>query len=378
MRRGWTEVALGEVVSHRTDFFEIDDLSDYMRCRVKLHAQGVELRDKAPGALIKTKRQQRCHASDFLVAEIDAKVGGYGLVPTFLDGAVVSSHYFLFKADPAFLLPEFLGFFARTRRFADQVKARGSTNYAAIRPSNVLGYSIPLPSLEDQRSVVAQISAIENRLHRVQALREEIRLNREALTTSLHFSLSQGRTVRLDQVLRLDEERRAVEPEGSYPQVGIRSFGLGLFKKPPVGGTETTYRSFNILRPGMFMMSQVKGWEGAIGVCGAEFDGWFVSPEYRTFTGVPGECDPAYLSHLVLTPWFRDQLAAATRGVGARRERVRPEMLLGLQMPFPTIEKQTKAAKILDQLRATHDLSGKSTMAETALLPSLLDQIFRG
>lgn len=376
MKPGWTEVALGEVVTHRNEFFELDDMRDYMRCRVRLHAQGVELRDKVPGALIKTKRQQRCHRDDFLVAEIDAKMGGYGLVPHAMDGAVVSSHYFLFKSDQAKLNPRYLGYFARSARFASQVKARGTTNYAAIRPADVLGYSIPLPPLAEQQRLAARLDAIETRLTRVRQLREEARKAQDALTTSLHISMSKGRMVKLDQLLRLDEERRAVVPDGSYPQVGIRSFGLGLFKKPPVLGTETTYRSFNILRPGMFMMSQVKGWEGAIGVCGAEFDGWFASPEYRTFTCVSGECDPDYFTHLVLTPWFRDQLASATRGVGARRERVRPEMLLGLEMPFPPIEKQSEAAKILGKLRRSDQLSERSSAAESALLPSLLDQIF--
>lgn len=63
-----------------------------------------------------------------------------------------------------------------------------------------------------------------------------------------------------------------------------------------------------------------------------------------------------------------------TRGVVARRERIRPEMLLGLEMPLPTIEKQTEAVKVLTQLRTRHELSGKSTKAESALL----DQIFNG
>jgi len=45
MSADWTTVALGEVVSHRNEFIEIEDLKNYKRCRVKLHAQGVHLRD---------------------------------------------------------------------------------------------------------------------------------------------------------------------------------------------------------------------------------------------------------------------------------------------------------------------------------------------
>ena len=48
--------------------------------------QGIVLRDEVTGALIKTKSQQVCRAGEFLVAEIDAKVGGFGIVPEALDG----------------------------------------------------------------------------------------------------------------------------------------------------------------------------------------------------------------------------------------------------------------------------------------------------
>ena len=90
---------MDNVIQQRRDFVFIDDFNEYKRCRVQLHAQGVVLRDKVSGAEIKTKRQQVCRAGDFLVAEIDAKVGGFGIIPDDLDRALVSSHYFLFEVD---------------------------------------------------------------------------------------------------------------------------------------------------------------------------------------------------------------------------------------------------------------------------------------
>ena len=123
-------------------------------------------------------------------------------------------------------------------------------------------------------------------------------------------------------------------------------------------------------------MSQVKGWEGAIGVAGEEYDGWFASPEYRTFCCITGDCDWQYLSHIVATHWFQRQLASATRGVGARRERVRPEMLLELELSFPELERQVNGTRLLDKQLAGKRLSAKASELETALLPSLLDKVF--
>src|SRR6266567_5994638 len=114
MNKPWPKVRLGEVLRHRKEFITIDDLATYKRPRVKLHVQGIVLRDEIPGALIKTKTQQVCRAGEFLVAEIDAKVGGFGIVPPSLDCAIVSSHYFLFTIETSKLDPRFLDYFIRT------------------------------------------------------------------------------------------------------------------------------------------------------------------------------------------------------------------------------------------------------------------------
>ena len=114
-----------------------------------------------------------CKAGDFLVAEIDAKVGGFGIVPDELDGAIVSSHYFLFDVDEEKLNRRFLDYFIRTPTFSDQVTAQGSTNYAAIRPNDVLGYEIPLPPLPEQRRIVARIEELAAKINEARGLRQQ-------------------------------------------------------------------------------------------------------------------------------------------------------------------------------------------------------------
>src|SRR5438132_287584 len=109
MNQSYPMAPLGDVIRQRSEFIEIDDFKAYKRCRVQMHAQGVVLRDIVQGTEIKTKKQQVCHAGEFLVAEIDAKVGGFGIVPDGLDDAIVSSHYFLFDLDAAILNRSFLG-----------------------------------------------------------------------------------------------------------------------------------------------------------------------------------------------------------------------------------------------------------------------------
>src|SRR6266487_5871329 len=121
MSKSYSMVPLGDVIRQRSEFIEIDDFKAYKRCRVQLHAQGIVQRDIVQGVEIKTKKQQICRAGEFLVAEIDAKVGGFGIVPDDLDGSIVSSHYFLFNIDEAVLNRRFLEFFIRNPAFMEQV-----------------------------------------------------------------------------------------------------------------------------------------------------------------------------------------------------------------------------------------------------------------
>jgi type I restriction enzyme S subunit len=171
MSEPWPLVPLGEGLKHRKEFIRIDDLETYKRCRVQLHAQGIVLRDSVTGAEIKTKTQQVCRRGEFLVAEIDAKVGGFGIVPDDLDGAIVSSHYFLFGIDGTKLDRRFLDYYIRTPAFREQVEAQGSTNYAAIRPADVLRYTVPLPPLAEQGRIVGRIEALAERIGEAATIR---------------------------------------------------------------------------------------------------------------------------------------------------------------------------------------------------------------
>ena len=119
------------------------------------------------------------------MAEIDAKVGGFGLVPEGLEGAIVSSHYFLFKLDETMINRRFLDAFIRTNNFRSQVQAQGSTNYAAIRPNHVLEYKISLPPLDEQRKIVRKIEELATKIEQAKSIRIKSKTEIDSLSTSL-------------------------------------------------------------------------------------------------------------------------------------------------------------------------------------------------
>jgi len=156
-------VKLGSVITHRKEFIIIKDSEEYKRCRVQVNRKGIVLRDIVKGSSINTKKQQLCKTGDFLVAEIDAKVGGYGFVPEDLDGAIVSSHYFLFDVDESKMLSSYLAWLIKTDIIQEQINSKGSTNYAAIRPKNVLEFDVPLPNLDEQAVIIERLESFASR-----------------------------------------------------------------------------------------------------------------------------------------------------------------------------------------------------------------------
>jgi type I restriction enzyme S subunit len=237
MNKSWPRLPLGEVLAYRKEFTVIDDLNTYKRCRVQLHSQGIVLRDSVAGAEIKTKKQQVCRAGEFLVAETDAKVGGFGIVPDELDGAIVSSHYFLYVINDKLLDRRFLHFYIRTPGFRDQVAAQGSTNYAAIRPQEVLHYEMPLPPMPEQRRLVARIEALAGKIEEAKGLRrstiDETKSVIDAERAGIFATAAKNGTVRLDEAATLARGKFTHRPRneprffgGDYPWIQIGEIEL--------------------------------------------------------------------------------------------------------------------------------------------------------
>jgi len=393
----WPKVRLGNVLRHRNHFITIDDLETYKRVRVQLHAQGIVIRDVVPGAMIKTKRQQACRAGEFLVAEIDAKVGGFGIVPESLDDGIVSSHYFLYEIDESKLERGFLGFFIRTHTFRDQVEAQGSTNYAAIRPADVLGYQIPLPPLAEQRRVVAQIEGLVAQIDEARSLRRQAMREVEALVCSARSDLFGG-IVRTDwiplshYVAEIEngkspatEGRPASSDEWAVLKVGAVS--SGFFDERENKALPVSFAPllrFEV-KPGDFIMCRANTAElvGACAVVSNTRPKLMLSDKiFRLLFRNDNNLDHSYLDQLLKSPVLREQIIAGASGTSPTMKNISKEKVLNLRLPPHSFPQQRKIAESLggihEQVTALKNLQFDSMAELDALLPSILDRAYSG
>lgn len=389
MSTQFDEVQLGTVVRHRKEFIQIDDSIEYKRCRVQLHAQGVVLRDVVPGLQIKTKSQQVCRAGEFLVAEIDAKLGGYGIVPPELAGAVVSSHYFLFEINEARLDRRYLGYYVRTHKFGDQIAAQGTTNYSAIRPSHVLGYSIPLPPLSEQRRIVARIDELVAKVEEARALRrmawkETSKLWEQAASKVL-LNLEAPR-LPIGLVVRVlgggtPSKHDPTFWNGSIPWISPKDMKTRRITDSIDHITERATRESpaKLIKPGAVLVV-VRGMILAhtVPVAALDVEG-AINQDMKAL--VPNE--------LVLSEYLVTTLAAMNRYLLGLVEKsthdtrkLETARLLAFEIPVPPLYGQSRILQRLDRLQLQVDAL---TLAQTesqprleALLPAILDRAFRG
>ncbi len=378
----WPTVALRDVVMPVSRAEAVQPDKEYRLLGIRLDGNGPFLRETKLGAQLSATSLFRVAAGDFIYSRLFAWRGAFGTIDENLDGCYVSGEFPTFTPKPGKLDIEFLRLWFRLPATLSAVEANcsGSTPLTRNRFKEqfFLAMQVPLPPLEEQRRIVARIEALAARIEQARGLRREAMAEAASFVSSLHHNLAGNRTIRLGEALILDEVREDVVPGKPYPQVGLKGFGGGLFFRETLDSSNTTYKTFNRLYEGAIVLSQVKGWEGAIAACDSRFAGMYASPEYRTFRCNLDVAIPEYMAALVVTPWFWGQLMNLTRGVGARRERTRPEQFLQLRIPMPVLDYQMAAVQEFNRLATIKRIQYEIATELNALLPSVLDKAFRG
>lgn len=156
--------------------------------------------------------------------------------------------------------------------------------------------------------------------------------------------------VKLGELLHSADDPHAVKEDEAYPNIGIYSFGRGLFRKPPINGISTSATSLFRVRGGNFIYSRLFAFEGAYGIVDDQFEGFFVSNEYPSFEVDRARLLPKFLSAYFRLPSVWQAIGMDSKGVGSRRIRIHPDKVLAHQIPLPPINEQQAIVARIDAL----------------------------
>lgn len=375
---GHPMVVLAEVLALQSAKTEVVATEVYPFAGVRSFGAGMFVAGAKSGGEFSYRELSQVRQNQLVYPKLMAWEGAVGIVPAECDGLFVSPEFCVFDIAQERCLPAWLGLlfqFPMTRAMLAGNSTGTNVRRRRLYPAEFLSLRVPLPSVEVQADLCGRLLEVKKCLAVAAAAQDRIELLLKNLVVALHFQLSTG-DVAWSDVFELHEDQVAVTPDGLFPQAGLRGFGQGLFAKDAVKGTDTSYRVFNRLYSGALVISQVKGWEGAVAVCPDDLVGRFVSPEYRTFSCRPTRALPSYVARLVTTGWFHEILKHATHGAGGRRERTRPEKLALERLPMPPVRAQERAVALLDAVAQSEDLHRPARTAAAAVFESALAKVF--
>lgn len=377
----WPKVALGELLQRSDESAVIDPAAEYHEVTIKLWGKGVISRGKVSGSdVVSVRRVVRAH--QLILSKIDARNGAIGLVPPELDGAIVSNDFPSFEfRDPGQCDAAFMGWLVRASPFVELCKAasEGTTNRVRIKEDRFLDQQIALPPLSEQQALVARLDALAEKTQQVDAHLDAVERDAEHLL-ALRFrdAIAKAPLRSMTEVAPLVRREQSIDLNGSYPELGIRSFGKGTFHKPPLSGSDVGTKRLYRIEPGDLLFSNVFAWEGAIAIAQPEDAGRFGSHRFITCQANPKLTTAEFLRYYFLTDDGMLKIGEASPGGAGRNRTLGLEKLMAIEVPMPPLVVQQTFDRLQAEVAALKAKHTAIREANAALLPATLERVVAG
>ena len=353
----------------------------YKQITARLWGKGLTLRGEVPGAAIAAPRQFCAKAGQFLISRIDARHGAFGIVPAELDGALVSNDFPCFDIDASTVLPHYFEWYSRTPQFVDLCRraSEGSTNRVRMKEEKFLKMTVPLPSLEEQRRIVQRLDMVAALVADRRRAIETAERETHALLLKAFKRAIDGAPLRpMTEVAPLVRRPVEIDLDGTYPELGVRSFGRGTFHKPDLIGAELSWQKPFLVQEGDLVFSNIKAWEGAFAVAGSDDHGRVGSHRYLTCVPVDGLATAEFIWFYLQTHEGISKVQTASPGSADRNRTLGQSALEAITVPTPPIERQHWFNSIQTKAREARAIRASTAQDVEALIPAMLDEIFNG
>ncbi|HEY9625913.1 MAG TPA: restriction endonuclease subunit S [Coleofasciculaceae cyanobacterium] len=393
MTQDWALVALGKALIKSDEWIEVASAEQYKQVTVKMWGKGVELRNEVLGSEIAASRRLKVHHEQFILSRIDARHGAFGLIPNELEGAVVTNDFPVFTLNSDLLSPQFLSWMSKTASFVDICRnaSEGTTNRVRLKEEKFLTTKVFLPSLEEQRRIVARIEELAGKIEEARGLRkraiEEIKAFNKSVMGKFFNSTARYESVVLESVCSTIIDNLHSNP--MYSETGVPcirssdvSWGaLNLdtarktseeeYKKRTVRG-EPVENDIVLVREG-----------GGTGKAAIVEKGQRFSLGQRVMMLRPdsNKVLPKFCLYQILSPFLQEE-QILPRCAGSASPHLNIGDLRKFRFLLPPMLEQQQIVDHLDELRdkANRMKSERESALKEfdALLPAILDKAFKG
>jgi type I restriction enzyme S subunit len=394
MKTEWSLVKLGETLRRSEEAIEPKPNAEYSEITVRLWGKGVIERGRIAGTEVLGRRYV-ARTGQFIASRIDARNGAMGLVPESLEGALVTNDFPLFNINTERLEPAFLGWLCRTAEFVDLClrASEGTTNRVRLKEDRFLALEIPLPSLAEQRRVVARIERLAAQINEAGSLRHQAAKEAEGILAAymrqlFNFDIAEtiiGDFAKVQGGFAFTSTDYDENGTHQVVRIGnVRDGYLDLSRAPVrwTPGNDTRTLKYE-LQPGDLLISMTGTRQ--------KRDYGFIAevPEgYRLLLNqrvgrfrIQKEINREYLFYFLRSPFFRDRLFPSATGT-ANQANIGNDAIEQIKFSPPPLHAQRRIVTELNALQAEVDalkrLQAETTAQLNAMLPAILDRAFNG
>ena len=381
---------VGDVLRLERREVTIDPVKEYRLIGVYSFGKGILHRDPRVGAELGNYRYFGIHAGDLVLSNIQAWEGAIALASD-ADAGTIGTHRFLtYRPSDGRIDTNWARWFFLSEPGMDLIRqaAPGTTmRNRTLAIQRFEDLEIPVPPIDEQRRVAPRLDLIHLHYEEVSRCLGRAREVADALGVSAcarpdlapEAKVGAGWRIQpLGEVMSPAKGRTSVQPDQAYANLGIYSFGRGVFEKPNIDGATTSATVLNRVQAGQFIYSRLFAFEGAYAYVPPAFDGYFVSNEFPSFDPDPDRLDARWLATYLRSAERWAELAGASKGLGVRRQRIPVEAILEYEVWLPPIDVQRSMVETIDAIDRSSQARAENTKRVSALVPAVLNEVFAG
>ncbi|MFC7229426.1 restriction endonuclease subunit S [Salinirubellus salinus] len=281
------------------------------------------------------------------------------------------------------LEPRYLWYVLRSKPFMDDGVAsmRGAAGQQRVPSEFVENFSIPLYEQETQRAIAdyldERITKIDTLIDKKSELLDLLEDKKESITTEYTTrgvdSQNTLKSVEQEWVGKvpshweetrigslIEEVKNPVDVDESeeYQEIGIRSYGKGIFHKEPVEGEDIGDKRVFWVENNALIFNIVFAWEGAVAVTSEDEVGMIASHRFPMYVPKQDVC-LEYLKYFFTHGYGQGILDWNSPGAAGRNRTLNRSAMLNERFWFPSFEEQQRIVESISRkVNLIDELSG--------------------
>ena len=184
--------------------------------------------------------------------------------------------------------------------------------------------------------------------------------------------------VQVGDVLELKRRKVAVELDTTYREIGLRSFGRGVFHKDEITGLDLGSKKVFEIHPNDLLVSNVFAWEGAVAVAGQNEEGFIGSHRFMTWVPKTKSVHVPYIAAYLTSEVGIKKLGSASPGSAGRNRTLGIGAFQNIEIPLPRFDEQRRIVRRLVSVEEAVKQSAIKDQRAVLVIDSLENDVITG